>query len=88
MAIFCKKWHNNNQIYLRHEFDGKPLDRNYVQATLKMLHKITKRTIKVGTTAIIEHNVYGNKTTTKQNVDYSYDGDKFKQNPTIATYAI
>ena len=80
--------HNNNQIYLRHEFDGKPLDRNYVQATLKMLYKITKRTIKVGTTAIVEHNVYGNKTTTKQNVDYSYDGDKFKQNPTIATYSI
>jgi len=78
--------HNNSEIYLRHEWDGRELEKSYVQGTLKMIHKITKRVVKLQTVKIKETNVYGASVKTTQNVVISWDGSNFKQVPCLEKY--
>jgi len=78
--------HHNNEVYLRHEWDGRPLDNDYLMGTLKMLYRIIKRPIRLSTVAITQTSTYGVGGTSKQHVEYLWTGTKLKQSPTTSKY--
>lgn len=79
--------HNNTDIYLRHEFDGKPLNKDYLRGTLKMLYRVTRRKVRLATTAVIENSVYGQLHRTTQDITFTFDGSNFTQTPTTLKYS-
>ena len=78
--------HNDTEIYLSHEWDGKPLDKTYAQGTIKMLHKITKRKIRLGTTIESRSTTLGIPTFKQQDVEIVWDGSNIKQLPQSLKY--
>jgi len=46
------KYKGGNEILLRHQFDGLPLDSKYVENTLKMFYKIVHRPVNIKTIAV------------------------------------
>ena len=80
--------HNNTEIYLRHEFEGKPLDKEYAHGTIKMLYKITKRPVRLSTTVVTKSSNYGVPTYNKADVEYCYNGSKVQQSPSSLKYNI
>ena len=74
--------HNDNEIMLQHEYDGRSLDKKYVKGVLKMLYKITRRVINI-TTMYTEPQLYYTtdmKVNTKaknKRIVYKYDGREF-----------
>ena len=74
--------HNDNEIMLQHEYDGRPLDKKYGKGVLKMLYKITRRVINITTMYTEPQLYYTNdmKVNTKaknKRVVYRYDGREF-----------
>lgn len=80
--------HNDTEIYIKHDYDGIPLDKEYTLGTLKMLHRITKRTIRLATSiqSKSKSSMMGIHTYNTQDVEFVWDGINLKQRPQSARY--
>jgi stage V sporulation protein R len=75
--------HNDNEIMLYHEFDGRPLDKKYVKGVLGMLYKITRRVINIttldtSTSLVFDNDMNSSQKISKKRIAYRYDGKEFK----------
>jgi len=71
--------YNKTDVLLSHEFDGKPLDKQYVRRTLKMIYKIIQRPVHIISkkhNILKGYNIPGLRGSPEE-VRYTYDGSKF-----------
>jgi stage V sporulation protein R len=78
--------HNDTEIYIKHQYDGRALEREYAVGTMKMLHRITKRTIRLATTAETITKTMGIPSRRTQDIDWVWDGSNLRQIPQTMKY--
>jgi len=71
--------HNNTEILLSHQFDGRPLDVTYARGVMKSMFGIVKRPINVKTIEVqVKVGAEGKEEVTEKGVFFRFDGNEFK----------
>jgi stage V sporulation protein R len=71
--------YKNNEILLRHEFEGRPLDIKYATGTMAYLHEIIKKPINILTSDVLEEGYGHEKETVEVDVRYRYNNGEMKR---------
>ncbi len=71
--------YKNNEILLRHEFEGRPLDVKYATGTMAYLHEIIKKPINVLTYDVMEEGYGSEKEVVEVEVRYRFNNGEMKR---------
>jgi spore cortex formation protein SpoVR/YcgB (stage V sporulation) len=71
--------YKNNEILLRHEFEGRPLDVKYATGTMAYLHEIIKKPINILTHDVMEDGYGEEKEVVEVEVRYRYNNGEMKR---------